>query len=72
MTIIDENFRLDTWLDTEMKRKGINKFGLARRSELTHPIIAYYLSEDRNPSLYNFRKLVNGLGMKIVMVDKEE
>ena len=70
MTIIDDNFSFDKWLDEEMKAKGINKFSLARRSGLTHVLIAYYLAETRNPSLYNFRKLIDGLGMQIVLEDK--
>ena len=59
------------WLEGELNRQGMTRNELSTRSGVTPVTIRHYLREMRSPKLSCMTLILNALGKKLVIVDKE-
>ena len=67
-----DEFSFSEWLEAELKRQNMTYTELARRTYMTPLTISNYVRCMRFPNICTVNDILNALGKKIVIVDKEE
>jgi RNA polymerase subunit RPABC4/transcription elongation factor Spt4 len=68
--LTEESF--SDWLQIQMDKQHLSKAGLARKAKVTPETVLHYLYCDRQPTFRCLNKILDALGKKLVIVDKEE
>ena len=66
------DFEFDSWLLDQMERKALNQEQLAARAGIRSSNITYYLYYGKLPTFRTFLKILNALGMRMVLEDLSE
>lgn len=66
-----KDFSLPDFLKEEMKKRNISVFKLSQRTGITAPALHNYVAGRRSPQLSIVEEILDALGKKLVVVDKE-
>lgn len=67
-----DNFSFGAWLREELQRRGMTGKELARKAGVTARAVYHYLGGDRSPSVETASWLLEALGKRFEIVDREE
>lgn len=65
-----DEFSFSSWLEKELKKSKMPKYKFAEKCGITVQAIDHYLKGERSPRVIVVNDLLNVLGKKIVIVDK--
>ena len=60
------------WLLDEMEQQGLNSYQMAKLTKLSYMTIVYYITGKRVPTFGSLKILLDVLGKKVLIVDKED
>ena len=60
------------WLLDQMIEKNLNCLQLAKMAGMSHVTIGYYITGTSSPTFWSLKQILDALGKKIIIVDKEE
>lgn len=69
---MDDEFSFADWLSAELKESKMSQRAFARKVGISQYSIWNYLARGYSPHLCTLNDILNALGKKIVIVDKEE
>lgn len=59
------------WLLDRMEERHLNCLQLAKLTGLSHVTIGYYITATRTPTFGSLKLILDALGKKVLIVDKE-
>ena len=59
------------WLSNELKKRKMTETKLARLTRVSKPAISHYVRGLRSPSILMVNDILNVLGMKLIIVEKD-
>ena len=66
-----DEFSFSKWIDDEMKKQHISGNKLSKMTGITAAAISHYRNCRRFPTIVTVTDILNALGKRIVIVDKE-
>ena len=58
------------WLGNQLKKLGVSRYWLVKRTGISHCAITQYINQIRAPHLDIFLRIVTAFGKKILIVDQ--
>lgn len=67
-----DDFTFAGWLESELKARDMKAKQLSEMTGITEASLSHYRKSRRNPNIATMNNILNTLGKKIVIVDKDE
>ena len=64
------DFDFSEWLITELEKRKMSIYELAKKTGLSYVTIRYYIQEKRKPTLGTLEVILKQFGKKVQIVDK--
>ena len=69
---MSDEFSFSEWLENELKSRKMSQRALETLTGISQHTISKYISRGFSPRLCNLNEILNVLGKKVIIVDKEQ